>query len=42
MLETPLVLGFGNILLGDDGAGVRLVERLRAELEPGACQCVDD
>ncbi len=26
-----LVLGFGNILLGDDGAGVRMLERLRDE-----------
>jgi hydrogenase maturation protease len=26
-----LVLGFGNVLLGDDGAGVRILERLRAE-----------
>jgi hydrogenase maturation protease len=26
------VLGFGNILLSDDGAGVRLIERLRSEL----------
>jgi hydrogenase maturation protease len=36
--ETPngeaLVLGIGNTLLGDDGAGVKLVERLRSE--PGA------
>jgi hydrogenase maturation protease len=29
---VPLVLGIGNILLSDDGAGVRLVARLRAEL----------
>lgn len=41
MLAMPLVLGFGNVLLGDDGAGVRLVERLRAEVEPSVCQCVD-
>ena len=26
-----LVLGFGNILLGDDGAGVQLVERDRED-----------
>jgi hydrogenase maturation protease len=29
-----LVLGFGNVLLSDDGAGVRLVERLRSEPGP--------
>lgn len=29
-----LVLGFGNVLLSDDGAGVRLVEQLRSELGP--------
>ena len=40
---TPpaLVLGFGNVLLSDDGAGVRLVERLRCELGPNAAQFVD-
>jgi hydrogenase maturation protease len=38
---AALVLGFGNILLGDDGAGVQLVERLRAELSESACQFVD-
>ncbi len=30
--RPPLVLGFGNVLLSDDGAGVKLVERLRSEL----------
>jgi hydrogenase maturation protease len=42
-LDPPaaLVLGFGNILLGDDGAGVQLVERLRAELPGSACEFVD-
>jgi hydrogenase maturation protease len=31
---TPptLVLGFGNVLLSDDGAGVQLVERLRSQV----------
>jgi hydrogenase maturation protease len=40
---TPatLVLGFGNVLLSDDGAGVQLVERLRLELGPEAAQFVD-
>jgi hydrogenase maturation protease len=36
-----LVLGFGNVLLSDDGAGVQLVERLRSELGPDAAQFVD-
>lgn len=38
---SALVLGFGNILLGDDGAGVQLVERLRAQLPANACEFVD-
>lgn len=36
-----LVLAFGNVLLGDDGAGVRLMERLSAELDAGAAQFVN-
>jgi hydrogenase maturation protease len=36
-----LILGFGNTLLGDDGAGVQLVERLRAELPDSAYDFVD-
>jgi len=36
-----LVIGFGNVLLGDDGAGVRMIERLRSELGAGVAQCVD-
>jgi hydrogenase maturation protease len=36
-----LVLGFGNTLLGDDGAGVHLITRLRSELGPDAAQFVD-
>ena len=38
---TALILGFGNILLGDDGAGVRLVERLRTESPDSAYEFVD-
>ncbi|MGO9930253.1 MAG: HyaD/HybD family hydrogenase maturation endopeptidase [Steroidobacteraceae bacterium] len=40
---TPptVVLGFGNILLGDDGAGVQLVERLLSELGPDAAAFID-
>jgi len=37
----PLVLGFGNVLLSDDGAGVKLIERLRRELGPDAAAFVD-
>ena len=36
-----LVLGFGNVLLSDDGAGVQLVERLRSELGSQAAEFVD-
>jgi hydrogenase maturation protease len=36
-----LVLGFGNVLLGDDGAGVHLVERLRLEMGPDAAEFID-
>jgi len=35
------VLGFGNVLLGDDGAGVKLMERVRCELGAEAAQFVD-
>lgn len=38
---TPLVLGFGNVLLGDDGAGVHLIERLRLEPALSAHEFVD-
>ena len=37
----PLVLGFGNVLLSDDGAGVQLVKRLRCELGADAAEFVD-
>ncbi len=40
-LSAPLVLGFGNVLLGDDGAGVRIIERLRTHCAPAECQCID-
>lgn len=36
-----LVLGFGNVLLSDDGAGVRLMERLRDEMDASAAEFVD-
>jgi hydrogenase maturation protease len=38
---TALVLGLGNVLLSDDGAGVKLVERLRSELGADAANFVD-
>jgi hydrogenase maturation protease len=41
MPPAPLVIGFGNILLSDDGAGVQLVEKLRTELGPGAAEFID-
>jgi hydrogenase maturation protease len=39
--SPALVLGFGNVLLSDDGAGIRLVERLRSELDNVAAEFVD-
>lgn len=37
----PLVLGFGNILLADDGAGVQLLQRLRRDPRLDGCEFVD-
>jgi hydrogenase maturation protease len=39
--SPALVLGFGNVLLSDDGAGVRLIERLRSEMDAGAADFID-
>jgi hydrogenase maturation protease len=36
-----LVLGFGNILLSDDGAGVKLVNQLSAELGADVAMFID-
>ncbi len=36
-----LVLGFGNVLLSDDGAGVQVVARLRGELGAEAADFID-
>ena len=36
-----VVLGFGNVLLSDDGAGVQLVERLRSTLGAHTAQFID-
>jgi hydrogenase maturation protease len=38
---STLIIGFGNILLGDDGAGVQLVELLRTQLPDNRCEFVD-
>jgi hydrogenase maturation protease len=41
-MAKTLVLGLGNILLGDEGVGVRVVERLRARYElPEGIQVMD-
>jgi hydrogenase maturation protease len=39
--SSVLVLGIGNVLLSDDGAGVKLVERLCCELGADAATFVD-
>jgi hydrogenase maturation protease len=39
--SPALVLGFGNVLLSDDGAGVRLIERLRSEMDAEAADFID-
>jgi len=36
-----LVLGFGNVLLSDDGAGIQLLGRVRSELGDAAADFVD-
>jgi hydrogenase maturation protease len=36
-----LLLGIGNTLLADDGAGVRLIERLRADPDMAALMLID-
>ena len=38
---SPLVLGFGNVLLCDDGAGVQLLGRVRSELGEVAADFID-
>ena len=41
-MKTTLVLGLGNILLGDEGVGVRVVERLQALYDfPEGTQVMD-
>ncbi len=41
MQPAPLVLGFGNVLLADDGAGVQLVEQLRVDSALNGCTFID-
>ena len=46
MIEQPeiktLILGVGNLLLSDEGVGVRVIERLTAEYElPEQVQVLD-
>ena len=41
LAPPTLVLGFGNVLLSDDGAGVQIVERLRRELGAEAAEFID-
>jgi len=36
-----LVLGFGNVLLCDDGAGVQILGQLGCELSPDSAQLID-
>lgn len=36
-----LVLGIGNVLMGDEGVGVRAVERLREIQLPNGVECLD-
>jgi hydrogenase maturation protease len=38
---APLVLGIGNILLGDDGTGVRLVAQLQSQLGAKVATFID-
>ncbi len=33
--DTLVAVGVGNVLLGDDGAGIRVIERLRREVAEG-------
>jgi hydrogenase maturation protease len=41
MRRAPLVLGFGNVLLGDDGAGISIVKRLRIHPACAAYEIID-
>lgn len=41
MAPNILVLGLGNTLLGDEGVGIRLIERLRADPVSEAADLID-
>ena len=36
-----LILGIGNVLMGDEGVGVRVVERLQESTLPEGVECLD-
>jgi hydrogenase maturation protease len=38
---VPVVLGFGNVLLRDDGAGVQIATRLQHQLGPAVADFID-
>jgi hydrogenase maturation protease len=40
-LSTTLILGVGNVLMGDEGVGVVAARRLQAALAPGAADVID-
>jgi len=39
--ESVLVLGIGNVLMGDEGVGVEVVKRISQMLLPDNVQCLD-
>jgi len=40
-LTDLLIVGVGNLLMGDDGAGLRVIERLRGEILPEGVRLED-
>ena len=36
-----LVIGFGNLLMGDDGAGIHLIQKLANESLPAQVELID-
>ncbi len=41
MSEKIVIIGVGNLLMGDDGIGIRVVEALRCEVLPSNVQVFD-
>ena len=41
MARPTLVLGIGNVLMGDEGVGVHVVRALAAETLPAGVECLD-